>query len=138
MLSMRLIASAVITTGIVLLGTAGTATADSIVTIGTGDVTSIYYPTGGAICRLVNKERKQHGIRCTVELTDGSVDNLNIIRAGKLDMAVARSDWQLHAYKGSSKFKDAGPNKDLRSVSFIALMNSVRILCYLIVYLQKS
>lgn len=86
------------------------------VTIGTGGVTGVYYPTGGAICRLVNKSRKEHGIRCSVESTGGSVYNLNTIAAGELDMGVAQSDWQYHAYNGTSKFKDQGPNKDLRAV----------------------
>ncbi len=86
------------------------------VTIGTGGVTGVYYPTGGAICRLVNKGRKQHGIRCSVESTGGSVYNLNAIRAGELDMGVAQSDWQYHAYHGTSKFADQGPNKQLRAV----------------------
>ncbi|MFC1813666.1 TAXI family TRAP transporter solute-binding subunit [Thermodesulfobacteriota bacterium] len=86
------------------------------VTIGTGGVTGVYYPTGGSICRLVNKTRKDHGIRCSVESTGGSVYNLNTIRAGELDMGVAQSDWQYHAYHGTSKFKDQGPNKDLRAV----------------------
>jgi len=88
----------------------------TFVTIGTGGVTGVYYPTGGAICRLVNKTRKVHGIRCTVESTGGSVYNLNTIAAGELDMGVAQSDWQYHAYTGSSKFKSQGPNKDLRAV----------------------
>jgi TRAP transporter TAXI family solute receptor len=86
------------------------------VTIGTGGVTGVYYPTGGAICRLVNKTRKEHGIRCSVESTGGSVYNLNTIAAGELDMGVAQSDWQYHAYNGTSKFKEKGPNKDLRAV----------------------
>jgi len=86
------------------------------VTIGTGGVTGVYYPTGGAICRLVNKTRKEHGIRCSVEATGGSVYNLNAIAAGELDMGVAQSDWQYHAYTGTSKFKEKGPNKDLRAV----------------------
>ncbi len=86
------------------------------VTIGTGGVTGVYYPTGGAICRLVNKTRKEHGIRCSVESTGGSVYNLNTIRAGELDMGVAQSDWQYHAYHGSSKFEKQGANKDLRAV----------------------
>ncbi len=86
------------------------------VTIGTGGVTGVYYPTGGSICRLVNKSRKEHGIRCSVESTAGSVYNLNMIAAGELDMGVAQSDWQYHAYHGTSKFKDRGPNKDLRAV----------------------
>ena len=88
----------------------------TFVTIGTGGVTGVYYPTGGAIARLVNKGRKTHNIRCSVESTGGSVYNLNAIRAGELDMGVAQSDWQYHAYHGTSKFKDAGPNKDLRAV----------------------
>jgi TRAP transporter TAXI family solute receptor len=86
------------------------------VTIGTGGVTGVYYPTGGAICRLVNKTRKEHGIRCSVESTGGSVYNLNAIRAGELDMGVAQSDLQYQAYNGTGQFKDAGPDKDLRSV----------------------
>ena len=86
------------------------------VTIGTGGVTGVYYPTGGAICRLVNKTRKEHGIRCSVESTGGSVYNLNMIAAGELDMGVAQSDWQYHAYNGTDQFKDQGPNKDLRAV----------------------
>jgi len=92
------------------------ALADTFITIGTGGVTGVYYPTGGAICRLVNKGRKDHGIRCSVESTGGSVYNLNTIRAGELDMGVAQSDWQYHAYHGTSKFEDAGANKDLRAV----------------------
>lgn len=89
---------------------------NTFVTIGTGGVTGVYYPAGGAICRLVNKNRKEHGIRCSVESTGGSVYNLNTIRAGELDMGVAQSDWQYHAYNGSSKFTEQGANKDLRAV----------------------
>ncbi|PLX89393.1 MAG: C4-dicarboxylate ABC transporter substrate-binding protein [Desulfuromonas sp.] len=89
---------------------------NQFVTIGTGGVTGVYYPTGGAICRLVNKTRKEHGIRCSVESTGGSVYNLNTIAAGELDMGVAQSDWQYHAYHGTSKFEAQGPNKDLRAV----------------------
>ncbi len=104
--------------GVVLfMGTAPTQAADQqFVTIGTGGVTGVYYPTGGSICRLVNKTRKEHGIRCSVESTGGSIYNLNTIAAGELDMGVAQSDWQYHAYNGTSKFKDAGPNKNLRAV----------------------
>lgn len=86
------------------------------VTIGTGGVTGVYYPTGGSICRLVNKGRKDHGIRCSVESTGGSVYNLNTIAAGELDMGVAQSDWQYHAYNGTSKFAKKGANKKLRAV----------------------
>lgn len=88
----------------------------TFVTIGTGGVTGVYYPTGGAICRLVNKGRKEHGIRCSVESTGGSVYNINTIREGELEFGVAQSDWQYHAYNGTSKFADAGPFENLRAV----------------------
>lgn len=84
--------------------------------IGTGGLTGVYYPTGGAICRLLNKERRTHGIRCSVESTGGSIFNLNALASGELDFGVAQSDWQYHAYEGSSKFSEQGPNKDLRAV----------------------
>ena len=92
------------------------AKAAQFITIGTGGVTGVYYPTGGAICRLVNKGRKKHGIRCSAESTGGSIYNINTIRAGELDFGVAQSDWQYHAYHGTSKFKDKGPFKKLRAV----------------------
>jgi TRAP transporter TAXI family solute receptor len=99
------------------LATAPVQASDQIfATIGTGGVTGVYYPTGGAIARLVNKGRKEHGIRCSVESTGGSVYNLNAIASGDLDMGVAQSDWQYHAYNGTSKFKAKGPNKDLRAL----------------------
>jgi TRAP transporter TAXI family solute receptor len=100
------------------LMTAGTASAadQQFITIGTGGVTGVYYPTGGAICRLVNKNRSEHGIRCSVESTGGSVYNLNTIRAGELDFGVVQSDWQYHSYNGTSKFEEAGPFEDLRAV----------------------
>jgi len=86
------------------------------VSIGTGGVTGVYYPTGGAICRLVNKNRKEHGIRCSAESTGGSIYNINTVRAGELEFGVAQSDWQYHAYHGTSKFKDAGKFEKLRAV----------------------
>lgn len=90
--------------------------ADKFITIGTGGVTGVYYPAGGAICRLVNRGRKEHGIRCSVESTGGSVYNLNALRSGEIDVAVAQSDWQFHSYNGSGPFANLGPDKNLRSL----------------------
>ena len=87
-----------------------------IIFIGTGGVSGIYYPTGMSICNLVNKGRKNHGVRCSVESTDGSIYNINTIRAGEMEFGVVQSGWQYHAYHGTSKFRTAGPFKELRAV----------------------
>jgi len=89
---------------------------DTFISIGTGGVTGVYYPAGGAICRLVNRDRAEHGIRCGVESTGGSIFNLNAIRSGELEFGVAQSDWHFHAYNGSSRFEENGAFEGLRAV----------------------
>jgi hypothetical protein len=84
------------------------------VTIGTGGVTGVYYAVGGSICRLVNKDRAKHNLRCSVESTGGSVYNVNTIKAGELDFGLAQSDVQYQAFHGTGTFKQADP--DLRAV----------------------
>jgi TRAP transporter TAXI family solute receptor len=86
------------------------------VTIGTGGITGVYYPTGGAIAKIVNQKRDEYGIRCTVESTGGSVFNVNAVMSGDLDFGVVQSDRQYQAMHGLAEWKDAGPQKDLRAV----------------------
>ncbi len=112
---MKLSLTAAILSGALVAGTAGAAD-QTFISIGTGGVTGVYYPTGGAICRLVNKSRKEHGIRCAVESTGGSVYNINTIKAGELEFGVAQSDWQYHAFNGTSKFEGDAAFPDIRAV----------------------
>jgi TRAP transporter TAXI family solute receptor len=100
--------------GIVVGGAASAQ--QTFIGIGTGAVTGVYYPAGGAICRLVNRDRATHGIRCGVESTGGSVFNVNAIRTGELEFGVAQSDIQFHAVNGSQQFEADGPFEELRAV----------------------
>ena len=84
--------------------------------IGTGSVQGAYFPIGGVICRLVNRDKAAHNIRCTLESTGGSINNLGELRGGSFDIVVAQSDWHYHAYHGTSTFEKVGPNPQLRSV----------------------
>jgi TRAP transporter TAXI family solute receptor len=88
----------------------------TFVTIGTGGITGVYYPTGGAIAKMVNEKRKEYGIRATVESTGGSVFNINAILAGDLEFGVAQSDRQYQAIKGIADWEEKGPQTDLRAV----------------------
>ena len=89
---------------------------EKIVTIATGSERGAYYPAGGAICRLINRGRKEHGIRCYAESTVGSIYNIHALRDGENDFAVVQSDWQYNAYTGKGVFADGPAFKDLRSI----------------------
>lgn len=89
---------------------------ETTIRIGTGGKTGVYFPAGGAVCRLVNRGAADHGVKCQVESTGGSVYNLKSIRAATLDFGIAQSDWQFHSLNGSSKFEEDTPYEDLRAV----------------------
>ncbi|MCV6636931.1 TAXI family TRAP transporter solute-binding subunit [Candidatus Albibeggiatoa sp. nov. NOAA] len=105
-------------TGLLALGLSFNTHAINFFSIGTGGVTGTYYPTGGAICRLVNKHKSETKMHCSVESTGGSVYNINTIKNGELDFGIAQSDVVYQAYNGAGKF-DKKPYTDIRSVMAI-------------------
>lgn len=114
-----------------LLLSAGHALADgqaeTTVTIGTGDVTGVFYQAGGAISRIVNKNRQKYGVRCVVEATDGSVYNINAVLDRTLDFGFAQSDRQHQATYGGADWRKVGPQGDLRSM--FSLYSEASTLC---------
>jgi hypothetical protein len=94
---------------------AGQAAEEQFISIGTGGVTGVYYPVGGHICGMINRDRSNHGIRCSAESTGGSVANINTIRAGEMEFGIAQSDTQADAYNGIGLF-EGNAYKGLRSV----------------------
>jgi TRAP transporter TAXI family solute receptor len=116
---MRKTTAAILATAFALTGffaTTPAAAQQRFISIGTGNFTGVYYAAGGAICRLVNKTRAQHSIRCAAESTAASEFNINTIRAGELDFGIAQSDAQYNAYHGQATFKAPGAFSDLRAV----------------------
>ncbi len=100
----------------VLAASATGATAqETFINIGTGGQTGVYFVVGQSICRLVNRGTADHNVRCTAPSTGGSIANINAIAAGDMEMGVAQSDWQFHAYNGSSEF-EGNQVGDLRAV----------------------
>lgn len=89
----------------------------SEVVIATGVVGGLYHPVGGALCALLNEGRKAHGISCTVEITDGSIDNINRLRTGGVEFAIVQSDVHHAAFNGAGSFQNDGAFADLRSVA---------------------
>jgi uncharacterized protein len=110
------IAAAAAAAALAAAAPAVTAQQQKFITIGTGGVTGVYYPAGGAICRLVNRDRAKHGLRCSVESTGGSVFNVNAIKSGEIEFGVAQSDVHFNATKGAQQFAKDGAFAELRSV----------------------
>lgn len=102
---MKHFATAASAAALAVMATAATAQ-EKFITIGTGGQTGVYYVVGQSICRLVNRGAADHGLKCTAPSTGGSIANINAIKAGDMDMGVAQSDWQFHAFNGSSEFAD--------------------------------
>ena len=89
---------------------------EEFVSIGTGGITGVYYPTGGAISRIVNAKRDVYNLRVTVQSTGGSVFNINAVLNGDLEFGIAQSDRQYQAINGLAEWEESGPQGDLRSV----------------------
>jgi len=85
------------------------------VSLGTGAMTGVYYPLGGAICAIVNQNLRTTGVRCSQEMTPGSVYNIDALRSGELEFAIVQSDVAFAAYNGKGTFADK-PVPILRSV----------------------
>lgn len=98
-----------------LLSTSALA-APQTITIGTGDLTGVYYPAGGAICRIINNTRAEHGIRCAVESTQGSTHNIDALYARELDLAIVQGDRLFHAVQGTDTYQESGPHQQLRTL----------------------
>ena len=94
----------------------GKAAEEVSVTIATGRVGGLYHPVGGAICKLVNENRGEHGISCTIEITGGSLPNIKDLREGDADLALAQSDELNNAFAGTGPFEPEGPFGELRLV----------------------
>lgn len=92
------------------------AVAEEFVTIGTGGQTGVYYVVGQSICRLLNRNSEEHGIRCNAPSSGGSVANVNAIRGGEMDMGVVQSDVQYKAYEGVQNFQSDGPFEGMRAL----------------------
>ena len=109
------IAAALMAGGVAGVSSPAVAQQSKFITVGTGGIVGVYYPLGGAVCRFVNAGRKDHGLRCTVESTGGSVFNINAVMSGDMDIGFAQSDTQYYAMTGAGAFKDK-PQPKLRAL----------------------
>ena len=86
------------------LATAGAQDKKTRISIGTGGTGGVYYPLGGGLAAALSKYVP--GVEATAEVTAGSVANLQLIGAGKSELAFTMADSAWDAYNGLDKFKE--------------------------------
>ena len=89
---------------------------DRRIRIGTASLLGVYFPIGSAICRRLAEARGTDGRHCTELATAGSVYNLQSLRRGGMELAVAQSDVAFQAASGTGAFAGEGPDRELRAV----------------------
>ena len=72
--------------------------------IGTGGTAGTYYPIGGAIAEVLNKDIK--GMNASAQSTGASVANINMLRDGAVDLATVQNDITFYAVNGTEMFAD--------------------------------
>lgn len=92
---------------------------ERFITIGTGGIAGVYYPTGNAIAKIFNAKRAEHGMRLTAESTSASVFNINAVMSGELDFGIAQADRQHQAFNGLDEWQNKAKS-DLRAVFSLA------------------
>ncbi len=88
----------------------------TFITIASGRVHGSYYNVARAICDRINLRRQEHGIRCSVAYSDGSIANIASIRSGEYELGIVQSDIQFYAVKGTGMFEDHPPFGELRAL----------------------
>ncbi len=82
--------------------------------IGTASFSGAYYPSGGALSKIANKYNTVDFSK--VVSSKGSSDNINLLMRKKIHIGFVQADRHYEAYYGLNEWKEAGPQKKLRSL----------------------
>ncbi|HEH9418666.1 TPA: TAXI family TRAP transporter solute-binding subunit [Aeromonas sobria] len=83
------------------------------ITIGTGGEQGIYHQITKEFCRLAHEVDEQ--LKCALQGTSGSIENLQRLKSGESSYAMVQSDWLYQASKGLGPFATQ-PQPELRAL----------------------
>lgn len=99
------------------LGLSGAAQAQQFVNVLTGGTSGIYYPLGVALSQIYGKEIPE--AKSSVQSTKASVENLNLLQAGRGEIGFTLGDALSDAWKGNEEVGFKAPLKKLRAIAGI-------------------
>jgi len=106
-----------LSTAFVTLALIGTAHAADFVNVLTGGTSGVYYPMGVALSQIYGKALPD--AKVSVQATKASAENLNLLQAGKGEIAFTLGDALSDAWKGDTDAGFAAPLKKLRGIAGI-------------------
>lgn len=96
--------SRILAIALVELFVTSTAFATSQLIMGTGGTSGTYYPLGGALSQIIT-DHSGGKVACVAQATGASVENLNMLNAGDMDLALVQNDTADYAKHGTLFFK---------------------------------
>ena len=98
------IGMAMVVSAAVLTGCGGDDGGKKFLNIATGGTAGTYYPIGGAMAEILNKDIK--GMNASAQSTGATVANINMLKDGSVDLAIVQNDITYYAVNGTEMFQD--------------------------------
>ncbi|MBR2773761.1 MAG: TAXI family TRAP transporter solute-binding subunit [Selenomonadaceae bacterium] len=94
-------------------GCGGSGEKEQFINIATGGTAGTYYPIGGAIAEVLNK----NGMNASAQSTGASVANINMLKDKQVELAIVQNDITYYAVKGEEMFKEGGKVENLTGIA---------------------
>ena len=91
--------------------------AEQFINVLTGGTSGVYYPLGVALASVIGKELPN--VKTSAQATKASVENLNLLQAGRGEVAFTLGDSLSDAWKGNEEAGFKSPLKKLRGIAAI-------------------
>ena len=96
-----------------IAGCGGSGEKEQFINIATGGTAGTYYPIGGAIAEVLNK----NGMNASAQSTGASVANINMLKDKQVELAIVQNDITYYAVNGEEMFKEGGKVENLNGIA---------------------
>ena len=86
---------------------------EQFINIATGGTAGTYYPIGGAIAEVLNK----NGMNASAQSTGASVANINMLKDKQVELAIVQNDITYYAINGKEMFEESGKVENLKGIA---------------------
>lgn len=87
--------------------------------MGTGSTGGTYFALGGAMANAINNQLAPYKLSITAQSTGASVENINLMHAGEMDLGIAMNNVAANAYDGTGAFADTGKIEDVKAIGVV-------------------